>query len=144
MNSIGEGITLNQLIPLYQKCKIGFHVVDYKYHTTVSYHDYKYEPTKNYATLYYLIESNHLYEITHQHEQKAISHRQQLNKFKHKENRIKVRNIHIFYKPRDILVMLGLCEYENGDNVFKIEERENSIFVCYTPSVVHDFFFICY
>ncbi len=47
MTSIDEGITLNQLIPLYQKYKSGFHVVDYKYHTTVSYHDYNYEPTKN-------------------------------------------------------------------------------------------------
>jgi hypothetical protein len=56
MNSIDEGITLNQLISLYQKYKIGFHVVDYKY-----------GPTKNYATLYYLIESNQLYEITRQH-----------------------------------------------------------------------------
>ena len=55
MVSIDEGITLNQLLPLFQKYKIGFHVVDYKYHTTISYRDYKYEPTKNYATLYYLI-----------------------------------------------------------------------------------------
>ncbi len=89
MDSIDEGITLNQLIPLYQKYKIGFHVVDYKYHTTLSDHDYKYEPTKNYATLYYLIENNHLYEIASQHEQTSISHRQQLNQFKHKENKIK-------------------------------------------------------
>ncbi len=28
MNSFDEGITLNQLIPLYQKYKIGFHVID--------------------------------------------------------------------------------------------------------------------
>jgi hypothetical protein len=43
INTIDEGITLNQLIPLYQKYKIGFHVVDYKYHTTVSYHEYQQE-----------------------------------------------------------------------------------------------------
>jgi hypothetical protein len=38
--------------------------------------------------------------------------------------------------------MLGLCEYENGDTVFNIEECENSIFVCYTPSVVHELFYL--
>ncbi len=87
MNSIDEGITLNQLIPLYQKYKIGFHVVNYKYHTTVSYHEYNYEPTRNCATLFDLIDINHLYEIINQQEQKSISHRQQLNTLKHKENK---------------------------------------------------------
>ena len=124
------------------KNKIGFHVVNYKYHTTVSYHEYNYEPTRNYATLYYLIENNHLYEITNQQEQKSISHRQQLNTFKHKEKKIKIRNIHIFYKPEDILVMLGLCQRENGDHVFKIEECKCDIFVCYTPTVVHELFYM--
>ncbi len=38
--------------------------------------------------------------------------------------------------------MLGLCEFENGDNVFNIDECENSIFVCYTPTVVHELFYL--
>ena len=38
--------------------------------------------------------------------------------------------------------MLGLCKRENGDNVFKIEECKGAIFVCYTPTVVHELFYM--
>jgi hypothetical protein len=40
--------------------------------------------------------------------------------------------------------MLGVCEFEDGDTVFNIEECENSIFVCYTPSVVHELFYLLF
>jgi hypothetical protein len=91
MSSIDEGITLSQLIPSYQTYKIGVHVVDYKYHTTVSYHGYNYEPARTYATLFYLIKNNHLYEIANRHEQKRVSQRQQLNTFKHKVVKVTTR-----------------------------------------------------
>jgi hypothetical protein len=115
---------------------------DISNHTPISYHDYTYEATTNYATLFYLIESNHLYEITCPHEQKTISHRQQLNKFKHKEAKVTTRRVIVFYKPREILLMLGLCKADDGEYVYNIEECKNVIFVCATPSVVHDLFYL--
>ncbi len=38
--------------------------------------------------------------------------------------------------------MLGLCKRENGDNIFKLEECKDAIFVCYTPTVVHELFYM--
>jgi hypothetical protein len=36
---------------------------------------------------------------------------------------------------------MWLCEFECGDVVFNIEECKYDIFVCDTPSVVHDLFY---
>ena len=56
MKSIDEGVSLNQLIPLYIKYKIGYHAVDFKYHLTASHNDHNYTPTRNYPSLFYMIE----------------------------------------------------------------------------------------
>ena len=74
MISIGEGVSLNQLIPIYIKYKIGYHVVDFKFHLTASHNDNNYTPTRNYPCLFYMIDNNHLYEIVNRQHQRAISH----------------------------------------------------------------------
>ena len=73
MISIGEGVSLNQLIPIYIKYKIGYHVVDFKFHLIASHNDNNYTPTRNYPCLFYMIENNHLYAIVDKQRQKAIS-----------------------------------------------------------------------
>jgi len=73
MASIGEGVTLNQMIPIYIKYRIGFHIVDFKYHKTTSHTDHSYTPTKHYPSLFYMIENNHLYQITNEHDKNSIT-----------------------------------------------------------------------
>ena len=73
MTSIDEGVSLNQLIPIYIKYKIGYHTVDFKFHVTASHNDHNYTPTRNYPCLFYMIESNHLYLIVNKQQQKSIS-----------------------------------------------------------------------
>ena len=87
MKSIDEGVNLNQLIPLYIKYKIGYHVVDFKYHLTASHNDHNYTPTRNIPSLFYMIENNHLYPITNKQHQNSIAQTKQGFKkvFKSKE-----------------------------------------------------------
>ena len=73
MKSIDEGVTLSQLIPLYIKYKIGFHVVDFKYHLTASHNTHNYTPTKHYPGLFYMIANNHLYPIVNKTRQRSLS-----------------------------------------------------------------------
>ena len=47
METMREGVTLNQLILIYLEYKIGFHVVDLKYHLTASHNDHGYKPTQH-------------------------------------------------------------------------------------------------
>ena len=68
MASIGEGVSLNQLIPIYIKYRIGYHIVDFKYHKTASHTDHNYTPTEHYPSLFYMIENNHLCQITNEHD----------------------------------------------------------------------------
>ena len=104
MKSIDEGITLNQLIPLYIKYKIGYHVVDFKYHLTASHNTHNYTPTRNYPSLFYMIENNHLYPIVNKEHQRSLSQIKDKPKktFKPKFEKPIKRAVNIFYHPRDI------------------------------------------
>ena len=95
IKSIDEGVSLNQLIPLYIKYKIGYHVVDFKYHITASHNDHNYTPTRNIPSLFYMIENNHLYPITNKQHQNSISKiKDQTHKkiFKPKEEKPQKKN----------------------------------------------------
>ena len=74
MSSIDEGVSLNQLIPLYIKYRIRYHCVDFKYHKTASHNDHDYKPNTNYPVLFYMVEGQHLYPIRRSEQQTAISH----------------------------------------------------------------------
>ena len=143
MTSIDEGITLNQLIPLYMKYKIGYHVVDFKYHVTASHNEHNYTPTRNYPALFYMIDNNHLYPIVNRQHQKSIAQIKDIahkKTFKPKEEKPQKRTFHVFNRPLVILAMLG---HEKSDDVelFDAEQCKNDVFVCTTPSVVHDLFY---
>ena len=71
--TIGEGVTLNQLIPIYIKYKIGLHAVDFKYHVTASHHDHGYKPTQHIPHLFYMVEGGHLYSITDKQHQRSLA-----------------------------------------------------------------------
>ena len=134
MASVDEGVCLNQLIPLYIKYKIGYHVVDFKYHVTASHNSHNYTPTRNYPSLFYMIEGGHLYPIVNKTHQKSISQIKDIctkKKFKPKETKPTKRTVNIFYRPDDILEMLK-CEET---------QSKHDIFVCTTPTVVHDLFY---
>ena len=60
MSSIDEGVSLNQLIPLYIKYRIRYHCVDFKYHKTASHNDHDYKPNTNYPVLFYMVERSTL------------------------------------------------------------------------------------
>jgi len=134
MASVDEGVCLNQLIPLYIKYKIGYHVVDFKYHVTASHKSHNYTPTRNYPSLFYMIEGNHLYPIVNKTHQKSIA---QINDicakkiFKPKETKPTKRTVNIFHRPDDILEMLKHEDVQSKDDIF----------VCTTPTVVHDLFY---
>ena len=53
MLSIDEGVSLNQLIPLYNKYRIRYHCVDFKYHKTASHNDRDYKANEIYPVLFY-------------------------------------------------------------------------------------------
>ena len=74
MSSIDEGVSLNQLILLYNKYRIKYHCVDFKYHKTASHHDHDYKPNTNYPAFCYMIEGQHLYPIRQAEQHKAIPH----------------------------------------------------------------------
>lgn len=143
MKSVDEGVTLIQLIPLYIKCKIGYHIVDFKYHLTASHNDRNYTPTRNYPGLFYTIENNHLYPIVNRQHQKSISQIKDIahkKTFKPKEEQPQKRTVHVFNRPREILALLG-HEKSDGVELFDAEQCKNDVFVCTTPSVVHDLFY---
>ena len=101
---IGEGVTLNQLIPIYIKYKIGFHAVDFKYHLTTSHHDHGYKPTQHIPHLFYMIEGGHLYSITNKQHQRSlaqISDKPQKTFKPKKENPVK-QNVNVFHRPGEI------------------------------------------
>jgi hypothetical protein len=68
MTSTDEGVSSNQLIPIYVKYRIWYHIVDFKYHKTASHNDHNYTPTTHYPRLFYMIENNHLYQIANAHD----------------------------------------------------------------------------
>ena len=124
MKSIDEGVSLNQLIPLYIKYKIGYHVVDFKYHLTASHHDHNYTPTRNYPSLFYMIENNHLYPIVNRQHQKSISQIKDITHkktFKPKIEKPQKRAVHIFHHPDEILFMLG-HKRPDGTHIFDPEQ----------------------
>ena len=103
MKSIDEGVSLNQLIPVYIKYKIGYHVVDFKYHLTASHNDHDYAPTRNYPSLFYMIENNHLYPIVNKQHQKSISQIKDITHkktFKPQKEKPRKRAVHIFSPSR--------------------------------------------
>ena len=73
MKTIDDGVSLTQLIPLYEKYKIGYHVVNFKYHITASHHDHNYKPQTHIPHLFYMINNNHLYPITKSEDKNSIS-----------------------------------------------------------------------
>ena len=100
---------LNQLIPLYIKYKFGYHDVDFKYHVTASHNTHNYTPTRNYQSLFYMIEGGHLYPIVNKTHQKSISQIKDINckkVFKPKEQKPIKRKVNIFHQPKHILDML--------------------------------------
>jgi len=134
MKSIDEGVCLNQLIPLYIKYKIGYHAVDFKYHLTASHNSHNYTPTRNYPSLHYMVEGGHLYPIVNKTHQKSISQIKDINikkVFKPKEQKPTKRTVNIFHRPDEFLEMLK-CEDVKS---------KNDMFVCTTPTVVHDLFY---
>ena len=143
MKSIDEGVSLNQLIPLYIKYKIGYHVVDFKYHLTTSHNEHNYTPTRNYPSLFYMIENNHLYAIINKQHQQSISQIKDITRnktFKPKTEKPQERTVHIFNHPKEILTMLG---HEKSDDfkTFDAEQCKNDIFVCTIPTAVNELFY---
>ena len=144
MASISEGVTLNQMIPIYIKYRIGYHIVDFKYHKTASHNDHNYTPTKHYPSLFYMIENNHLYQITNKHDTKSISQLETgkpHKTFKHKEVKPVKRTVHKFHRPIEILAMIGQARFDECSQIFDMELCKNDIFVCETPHVIHDLFY---
>jgi len=145
MKAIDEGVSLNQLIPLYQKYRIGFHVVDFKYHLTSSHHDYDYKPSTNYLRLFYMIEGNHLYPIINKQDQHALSQLKRKPYKVHKKNKDKdtsKRTVQVFYKPLDILCMLSLKKPDGHVYThFNYDECKNDLFVCVCKETVHELFY---
>ena len=141
MASISEGVTLNQMIPIYIKYRIGYHIVDFKYHKTASHNDHNYTPTKHYPCLFYMIENNHLYQITNKHDTKSISQLETgkpHKTFKPKEVKPVKKTVHIFHRPIEILAMIGQARLDDLCQSFDMELCKNDIFVCETPHVIHD------
>ena len=99
MQTIGEGVTLNQLIPIYIKYKIGYHIVDFKYHLTSSHNEHNYTPTRNYPSLFYMTDNNHVYQIINKQHQKSIAQIKdvaQKKTFKPKEEKPQKRTNHVY------------------------------------------------
>ena len=142
MKTIDEGVGLTQLTPLYEKYKIGYHVVDFKYHSTASHHDHNYKPQTHIPHLFYMINNNHLYPIAKSENKKSISQmtRKQQKTYTHKEFKPDKRNVHTFHRPTEILAMLGFAN-PDGYNTFDLKNMKDDIFVCETPTVVHDLFY---
>lgn len=74
MTDENEGCTLNQLIMFFDKHKITYYAVDFRFFTVD--HNKNKWPGKmnNLPTLYFMISSNHLYPIIDKHTQASISH----------------------------------------------------------------------
>ena len=51
---------------------MSYHCVDFKYHITSSSNKHDYKPNCNYATLFYMIENNHLHPIQDKHMQNSL------------------------------------------------------------------------
>jgi hypothetical protein len=107
MLSIDEGVSLNQLIPLYNKYRIRYHCVDFKYHKTASHSDKDYKANENDPVLFYMIEGAHLYPIREAEQQKAISQTKiEQNTYHHKtKEKQKERKTHLFDYEYEILDM---------------------------------------
>jgi len=145
MSSVDEGVTLKMLIPIYKKYHIPDHCVDFKYHIRSSSNKHDYKPNCNYATLFYMIENNHLHPIEDKHMQNSLAHTQTKScKMHHMRQREHIeRKAHIFTHQKEILIMIGLAPHEPQFQQFNIKQFEYDIFVCTTPSVVHDLFHQC-
>jgi hypothetical protein len=154
MKQIDEGVSLKQLIPLYKKYRIGFHIVDFKYHHTRSHHDYGYEINSKYLRLFYMIEGNHLYPIIDKRDQHSLS---QIKAGKGKYQRPThpeptERDVKIFSRPEEILEMLGLYEPRtpsgftisipcNLPPIHVVDECKTSIFVSSNQGCVNELFY---
>ena len=55
---------------------MSYHCVDFKYHFTSSSNRHDYKPNCNYATLFYMIENNHLHPIEDKTMQNSLAHSQ--------------------------------------------------------------------
>ena len=144
MSSIDEGVSLNQLILLYKTYRIRYHCVDFKYHKTASHNDHDYKPNTNYPVLFYMVEGQHLYPIRQTEQQHTISQTKTEQKtYHHKQKETtKERTTHVFHRPDVILKMLGHMRSTDCDwETFDLKECERDIFVCTTPTVVHELFY---
>ena len=144
MSSIDEGVSLNQLLPLYIKYRIRYHCVNFKYHKTASHSDQGYKANENYPVLFYMIEGTHLYPIREAVQQRSISQKtiEQGKTYHHKTNtKPHERTTHVFNHPEDILMMLGEMKYEQHRTFFDFDECKNDIFVCEIREVVHNLFY---
>jgi len=115
MNSEDEGISLNMLIPIYIKYRIPYHCVDFKYHITSSSNKHDYKPNCNYATVFYMIDNNHLHPIVDKQMQNSLAHAQTRScKMHHLRQHEKIeRKVHVFTHPKEILIMIGLVCFRN-------------------------------
>ena len=80
-----------------------------------------------------MIEGSHLYPIVNKTHQKSISQINDIRAkkiFKPKETKPTKRTVNIFHRPDDILEMLKCKGVQSKDDIF----------VCTTPTVVHDLF----
>ena len=81
-----------------------------------------------------MIEGGHLYPIVNKTHQTPISQITYINikqVFKPKEAKPTKRTVNIFHRPNDILEMLKCEDVQSKDDIF----------VCTTPTVVHDLFY---
>ena len=90
-----------------------------------------------------MIENNHLYPIVNWQHQKSISQIKEITHkkaSKPKKEKPRKRAVHIFHRPDEILCMLG-HKISDETDVFDLEQCKNDVFVCTTPTVVHDLFY---
>jgi len=77
MQNENEGCSLSQLMVFFDKHKITFYAVDFRFFTVEHNKDRGYSRMNNYPILYFMVSSNHLYPIPDKHVQLSIS---QINK----------------------------------------------------------------
>ena len=65
---------------------------------------------------------------------------EQINSITTREFKPDRRNIHTFHRPAELLAMLGFAS-PDGYDTFDLRHVKDDIFVCDTPTVVHDLFY---
>jgi hypothetical protein len=134
MERIDEGVCLNQLIPLYIKYRIGFHVLDFRYNTTCSHKEYDYKVNDNYSVLFYLIDGNHLYPIVDKTQQHMISQRidKTTRTFKPKRKEPEIRLVTVLQENKGLNEQL----YNNVDDILSqndivVSKTRGAYMICF-------------